>query len=171
TTMSQASPKAVVCPEEGETWLPKEKRGAFLPFLKRPASSREIKSNLVQHLLTCLETDKTAKALFFEVFAFELAVPPWELETLLGCTTTERKRWTEEKKLPVLGYDSFRKAGSDHAYAVYDRRVILTLTSSDTETWRNEHQALVRERRKAAAQAAAATRKAKRLEEQIANKN
>jgi hypothetical protein len=118
-----------------------------------------------------LETDKTAKALLFEVFALELAVPPWELETLLGCTTTERKRWTEEQKLPVLGYDSFRKAGSNHAYAIYDRRVILALTSSDIETWRNEHQALVRERRKAAAQAAAATRKAKRLEEQIANKN
>ncbi len=110
--------------------------------------------------------DKTAKAQFFEVFAFELAVPPWELEKLLNCTTTERKRWTEEKKLPVLGYGNFRKAGSEHAYPVYDRRLILTLTSSDIEGWRSEHQALVRERRKASAQAAAANRKAKLREEQ-----
>jgi hypothetical protein len=161
--------ETVVLPEEWPTLLSKEQLGAFLTFLKRPASSREIKANLVQHLLTCLETDKTAKALLFEVFAIELAVPPWEIETLLGCTTTERKRWTEEKKLPVLGYGSFRKAGSSHEYAIYDRRVILTLTSSDIELWRNEHQALVRERRKAAAQAAAATRKAKRNEEQIAH--
>jgi len=151
----------VVLPEAWATLLSKEQLGAFLTFLKLPASSREIKANLVQHLLTRLETDKTAKAQFFEVFAFELAVPPWELEALLGCTTTERKRWTEEKKLPVLGYGSFRKAGSDHVYAVYDRRVILTLTSSDIEAWRNDHQALMRERRKAAAQAAAASRKAK----------
>ena len=78
-----------------------------------------MKANLVQHLLTHLELDKTVKAQFFEVFAFELAVPPWELEKLLGCTTTERKRWTEEKRLPVLGYGNFRKAGSEHAYAVY----------------------------------------------------
>jgi hypothetical protein len=163
--------ETVVLPEEWPTLLSKEQLGAFLTFLKRPASSREIKANLVQHLLTCLETDKTVKALFFEVFAFELAVPPWELETLLGCTTTERKRWTEEKKLPVLGYGSFRKAGSSHEYAVYDRRVILTLTSSDVELWRSEHQALVRERRKAAAQAAAATRKAKRNEEQMARQS
>lgn len=160
--------ETVVLPKEWPSLLSKEQLGAFLTFLKRPASSREIKANLVQHLTTCLETDKTAKALLFEVFAFELAVPPWELEKLLGCTTTERKRWTEEKKLPVLGYNSFRKAGGGYEYAIYDRRVILVLTSSDIELWRNEHQALVRERRKAAAQAAAATRKAKRTEEQMA---
>ncbi len=159
--------ETVVLPEEWATLLSKEQLGAFLTLLNLPASSREIKANLVQHLLTRLEMDKTATAQFFEVFAFELAVPPWELETLLGCTTTERKRWTEEKKLPVLGYGSFRKAGSDHAYPVYDRRVILTLASSDIEAWRSEHQALVRERRKAAAQAAAANRKAKRQEEQM----
>lgn len=154
----------VVLPAEWATLLSKEQLGAFLTFLKVPASSREMKANLVQQLLTHLEMDKIAKAQFFEVFAYELAVPPWELETLLGCTTTERKRWTEEQKLPVLGYGSFRKAGSDHAYAVYDRRVILTLASSDIEAWRSEHQALVRKRRQAAAQAAAAARKTKRQE-------
>jgi hypothetical protein len=161
--------ESVVLPEEWATLLSKEQLGAFLTFLKLPASSREMKANLVQHLLMRLEADNVAKAQFFEVFAFELAVPPWELETLLGCTTTERKRWTEEQKLPVLGYGSFRKAGSDHAYPVYDRRVILTLTSSDIQVWRSEHQALVRERRRAAAQAAAAGRKAKRGEKQMAH--
>jgi hypothetical protein len=159
----------VILPDEWATLLSKEQLGAFLTFLKLPASSREMKANLVQHLLTHLEADKVAKAQFFEVFAFELAVPPWELETLLGCTTTERKRWTEEQKLPVLGYGSFRKAGSDHTYPLYDRRVILALTSSEIETWRREHQARVRERRQAAAQAAAASRKGKRQEEQMAH--
>jgi hypothetical protein len=156
----------VALPAEWATLLSKEQLGSFLTFLRWPASSREMKANLVQQLLTHLEMDKIAKAQFFEVFAFELAVPPWELETLLGCTTTERKRWTEEQKLPILGYGSFRKAGSDHAYAVYDRRVILTLASRDIEAWRGEHQALVRERRQAAARAAAAARKTKRQEEQ-----
>src|SRR5579859_1145578 len=159
----------IVLPEDWDTLLSKDQLGAFLTFLKLPASSRELKSNLVQHLLTRLEVDNIARALFFEVFAFELAVPPWELETLLDCTTTERKRWTEEEKLPVLGYGNFRKAGGYHDYPVYDRRVILTLTSSDIERWRNEHQALVRERRRAAAQAAASSRKAKRLEAQMAH--
>jgi hypothetical protein len=158
----------VVLPDGWATLLSKEQLGAFLAFLKLPASSREIKANLVQHLLTRLEADSVAKAQFFEVFAFELAVPPWELETLLGCTTTERKRWTEEEKLPVIGYGSFRKAGSDHAYPFYDRRVILALTSSEIEAWRSEHQTRVRERRHAAAQAAAC-RKARRSEGQMAH--
>ncbi|HEX4205629.1 MAG TPA: hypothetical protein VHZ51_15825 [Ktedonobacteraceae bacterium] len=149
----------VVLPAERVTRLSKEQLGAFLAFLKVPASSREMKANLVQQLLTRLEIDKLAKAQFFEVFAFELAVPPRELETLLSCTTTERKRWTEEQKLPVLGNGSFRKAGSDHAYVVYDRRVILALASSDIEAWRSEHRAIVR-------QAAAAARKTQRQEQQ-----
>ncbi len=143
----------VVLPVERVARLTKEQLGAFLAFLKVSASSREMKVNLVQQLLTRLEMDNLAKAQFFEVFAFELAVQPWELETLLGCTTIERKRWTEEQKLPVLGYGSFR-----HAYVVYDRRVILALASSDIETWRSEHQAV--------AQAAAAARKTKRQEAQ-----
>ncbi len=169
-----AQGQATTCPElaatttlpaDWPTLLSKEQLGAFLTFLKLPASSREIKANLVQHLSTHMEKDKTALAQLFEVFAIELAVPPWELETLLGCTTTERKRWTEEEKLPVLAYASFHKGGSDHEYAVYDRRVILALTSSDIELWRNEHQALIRERRRTSAQAAAARKKAQRQEE------
>jgi hypothetical protein len=168
-SICQELDERVVLPEAWATLLSKEQLGAFLTFLKLPASSREMKANLVQHLLTRLEADNTARAQFFEIFAFELAVPPWELETLLGCTTTERKRWTEEQKLPVLGYGSFRKAGSDHAYPLYDRRVILALASNEIEAWRSEHQACMRERRWAAAQAAAASRKAKRQEKQMAH--
>jgi hypothetical protein len=99
----------------------------------------------------------------------ELAVPPWELETLLGCTTTEHKRWTEEEKCPILGYGNFCKAGSNHDYPVYDRRIILSLTRDDIECWRSEHQAMVRERRRVAARAAAANRKAKQQAEQMAH--
>jgi hypothetical protein len=159
----------VVLPDAWATLLSKEQLGAFLAFLKLPASSREIKANLVQHLSARLDADSVAKAQFFEVFAFEMAVPPWELETLLGCTTTERKRWTEEEKLPISGYGSFRKAGGDHAYPLYDRRVILALKSDQIEAWRSEHQTRVRERRQAAAQAAAASRKARRREGQMAH--
>lgn len=166
-TGSLELPDVVDLPEEWWTLLSKEQLGAFLTFLKLPASSREIKANLVQHLQPRLEADRRALALFFEIFAFELAVPPWELEKLLACTTPERKRWTEEEKLPVLGHGSFRKAGRDHAYPLYDRRIILALTSEQIETWRDEHRAVVRERRRASAQAAAASRKAKREQAQV----
>ncbi|WP_201370914.1 hypothetical protein [Ktedonobacter robiniae] len=86
----------------------------------------------MQQLLTRLAIDKLAKDQFFEVFVFDFAVPPQELEALLGCTTTEPKRRTEEQKLPVLGCSCFRKAGSNHSYVVYDQRVIL-----DPDEWRH----------------------------------
>src|SRR6266700_3081457 len=103
-----------------------------------------------------------ARAQFFEVFKRELAVPPWECETLLECTPTERKRWTEEGKLPVLDQRSFRKAGSRMEYPVFDRRVILGLPRAELDLWREEHQAIVKEHRRAGARAAAARRKATR---------
>ena len=115
----------------------------------------------MERLLERIQTDQTSKAQFFEVFVVELAVPPWELEELFACTSTERKRWVGEGKLSVLDYRSFRKAGSEKMYPVFDRRVILSLSREELEAWRAEHQARVHERRKAGAQAAAASRKAK----------
>jgi hypothetical protein len=52
---------------------------------------------------------------------------------------------------PVLGYDNFRMASSDHASPLFDRRVILTLTSDQIEAWNSDHQARVSERHLAAA--------------------
>ncbi|HEY4036466.1 MAG TPA: hypothetical protein VGL94_21115 [Ktedonobacteraceae bacterium] len=155
-------PETVVLPDQWTLLLTKEQLCAFLAFLELPANSREAKANLVERLLKRMEIDQTTKAQFFEVFASELAVPPWELEELLVCTSTERKRWVEEGKLAVLDHRSFHKAGSDMVYPVFDRRVILTVSREQLEEWRAEHQAHVHERRKAGAQAAAASRKAKR---------
>jgi hypothetical protein len=90
----------VVLPDEWATLLSKEQLGAFLTFLKLPASSWGMKANLVQHLLMRLEADEVARAQFFEVFAFELAVPPWELETLLGCTTPSASAGRKRRRFP-----------------------------------------------------------------------
>jgi hypothetical protein len=105
----------------------------------------------------------------FEVFAPELAVPPWELEELLTCTTTERKRWVEEGKLTIFDHRSFRKGGSQHDYPVFDRRVIMSISREELEAWRAEHQARVREHRKAGALAAAASRRARSQESNSAS--
>ncbi len=90
-------------------------------------------------------------------------VPQFEVGTLLKCTTGERKWWTEEGKLPVAGHGTFRKAGAEHIYQLYERRGSFTLTTSDIEAWRNEHKVLVGERRKASARLTAAARKAKKM--------
>lgn len=154
-------PETVVLPAQWEDLITREHLLAFLPFLGLPARTRETKAPLIQRLQERLETDAIAKAQFFEVFVHELAVPPWELETLLGCSTSERKRWTEEGKISILDYGSFRKGGSDRSYPLFDRRIILSISPTDLETWRAEHQALVKAHRSAGARAAAASRKAR----------
>ena len=117
----------VILPKEWEASLTREELAAFLSFLKLPASAHDVKAGLVQRLQERLETDQVARAWFFEIFKRELAVPPWELETLLACTTAERKRWTEEGRLPVVDQRSFRKGGSAREYPFFDRRVNLSL--------------------------------------------
>src|SRR5260370_25039999 len=130
----------VILPTEWDALLSRDQLSAFLTFLESPARSREPKATLVQRVGGRLETDQTTRAQFFEVFKRELAVPPWECESLLACTPTERKRWTEEGKLPVLDRRSFRKAGSRMEYPVFDRRVILSLPRSELDLWRGGHQ-------------------------------
>lgn len=155
-------PAEVVLPATWPEQLTREHLAAFLNFLSMPATSRETKPVLVQRVQERLD-DASARALFFEIFKRELAVPPWELETLLACTPTERKRWTSEEKLPVLEQRDLHKHGRQLTYPVFDRRIILALTPADLERWRAEHQALLKERRRAAA-----ARKKQALVEQAA---
>lgn len=149
-------PEEVTLPPEWEALFSRDQFAAFLALLGSPARSRDPKATLVERARERLETDPTARAQFFEVFKRELAVPPWELEALLGCTPTERKRWADEGKLTVVNRRSFRKAGSMLEYPVFDRRLILGLPRTELERWRAEHQALVKEHRRAGAQARAA---------------
>jgi hypothetical protein len=157
-----ALPATVVLPPDWESLLTKEQLYAFLEYLELPTRTRDLKTDLAARLLEKIETDQVARAEFFEVFAHELAVPPYELQVLLYCTASERKRWIEEGKLPVLSYRSFHKAGSDRDYPVIDRRVVLSITPEELAQWRAEHQEQVRTNRQASAQAAAASRKTKR---------
>jgi hypothetical protein len=127
-------------------------------FLGLPTKTNESKAALVQRLRTLLEADQHAKARFFDVFAQELAVEPWELETLLGCSTTERKRWLADGKLTPLTTRSVFKSGRELVYPVFDRRSIQRLTQQDIDGWRAEHAALVAMRRKTGAQKASSRR-------------
>lgn len=139
------TPGTLTLPEHLPSLLSKPRVAVFLGL---PKSSKESKEVLMQQLLALLTTDEQAKTHFFEMFVQELAVGPGEVEALLGCTTTERKLWTSDGKLPILAYRTFRKAGRDLPYPVHDRRVILALTQTKLAQWRAQHQSLVQLRRK-----------------------
>jgi hypothetical protein len=150
-------PEPAALPDQLDRLLTKAQIAAFLGL---PANTRESKARLLLDLQAMLAADQPARAQFFEVFVQELAVGPGELETLLACTPSERKRWISDGKLPVLGYRAFRKAGQDLSYPVHDRRCILSLTQVEIAHWRGEHRKLVDLHRKTGAQKAQFSRKA-----------
>jgi hypothetical protein len=151
TALDLPAGNTIQVPEHLSTLLSKVQICAFLGL---PTKMNEPKAALVQRLRTLLEVDQRAKARFFDVFAQELAVEPWELETLLGCSTTERKRWLADGKLTPLTTRSVFKSGRELVYPVFDRRSIQRLTQEDIAGWRAEHAALVAMRRKTGAQKA-----------------
>ena len=136
-------------------------------FLGLPKNTKESKEAIVQQLQTLLGTDPQENARFFELFVQEMAVEPWELERLLGCTTNERKRWLADGKLTALEMRSISKHGRELLYPVFDRRSAHQLTQEDIERWRAEHTALVDMRRKTGARRASASR----VENEQARKN
>src|SRR6185437_17135602 len=137
-------------------------------FLRLPGAARTAKGELAQKLLAVLATDDLARDRFFETFKRELAVPPWEVEAALGCTSTERKRWIADGKLPILEYRTFHKVARDLPYPVHDRRIIATLSQETIERWRAEYQALIRLRRKTGVRKAAESHQAHQQSRQAA---
>ena len=101
------------------------------------------------------------KKRFLGKFAAGTALSPTELEEALGCTRTERIRWTEEKKLCVAGYvDCKTPDGRSVTAAVYDRKFLeYKLDIGTVESWREEHRKHVERNRKKGAAAAVKTRR------------
>ncbi len=114
-------------------------RARLLEFLDLPKKCSLLKPALIARLIEVLEADNLKLAQLLEAFVSELAVSPPELEQLLGCTTTERRRWVEEGKIPILELRSYRKGGSEHSFAVFDRRVVQAITPDQLEQWRQSH--------------------------------
>jgi hypothetical protein len=145
-------------PSDLASLLSKERMCAFL---SRPLSRKELKADLFAELMTWLEDDPLARARFFELFAEELSVEPWELEKLLGCTTTERKRWVADGKLVPSGWRTVEKSRSvELTYPVFERRYVASFPPEKLAGFRAEHAALVALNRKTGAKRAQETRSA-----------
>ena len=145
----------IAVPEHLPALLSKEQICAFLGL---PARTTERKAALVARLSVALENDVETKARFFEVFVEEMAVEPWELEELLGCTSTERKRWVSDGKLIPLAARSVWKSGKELVYPVFDRRYVANITPETLIHFREEHASLVAMRRKTGARKAQESR-------------
>ncbi|MFW6367808.1 MAG: hypothetical protein ACOCZG_01475, partial [Halothece sp.] len=68
---------------------------------------------------------------FFTDNADSFALHPIQLEEILACSKTERRRWTDEERLPVLYYEDFKYG----VYPVYDLVTTVALKNQVSQ-WR-----------------------------------
>ena len=90
---------------------------------------------------------------FFSENTDSFALHPTQLEAILACSKTERRRWTEEERLPILYYDEFKYG----VYPVYDLVGTVALRDQVSQ-WRQEYEQKKSQRRKEAAKVAKTSR-------------
>lgn len=110
--------------------------------------AKKIKKDEVITLVVATANHQKLKE-FFAENADSLALHPIQLEEILACSKTERKRWTDEERLPVLYYEDFKYG----VYPVYDLVATVALRNQVSQ-WRKEHEEKKLKRRKQAAQVA-----------------
>jgi hypothetical protein len=117
--------------------------------------------------LTLLRKDQIGTMLSLEEKAYtktkkdqliEMSLHPSMVEEMLGISKTERKRWTDEKKLVVAGYDSFNRWGTTHQFPLYDCYEMSKITPEKIEEWRRSHKEQMAKNRKASVQKAKVTK-------------
>lgn len=97
------------------------------------------------------------------------ALSPYECEQLLGCTTTERRRWTKDGKLKVSEYKTINKYGRTITYPMYDRECLEALSLETMDRWRSEHEEdLIAKRREAGQKAQESRRQNEELRKEFA---
>ncbi|MGK7876712.1 MAG: hypothetical protein AB4426_26490 [Xenococcaceae cyanobacterium] len=131
------------------------------PSMKATFSPKSIsKDDLIDKLLELPQPEIQSFACFF---ASELTLHPVDVQELLDCTTTERRRWTDEGKLRVLGYQDFDYG----SYPVYDLVSTALISSETIEQWRLQHRERTKQHRRQGIQKAAQTRKENVTKRQI----
>jgi len=137
----------------------------FLRFLNKETLVRFAKEKLaISKIFKKTKKDEIIKIIIdgsnreqlwqlFEKHAVTFGLHPTQLEAILNCTKTERKRWTEADWLPVLCYKRFQYG----LYPVYDWIATIALINQ-VETWRESDRKQQYGRRKQAAQIANQTR-------------
>lgn len=134
----------------------------LLEFLGLPETCTARKDTLISTIINILQTNPAEEERFLETFQYELAVEPEELEELLGCTQTERIRWINEGKIPILKYNFFLDdRGNGWKYPLHERRFVFRLSQDKAkiQKWRDDYEALIKQKRQIASQAATETRK------------
>lgn len=128
-------------------------------FLGIAPSSKLKKSEFIEQLKQKFEEDPSIFQRYHEAFREELSMSPYDVQQALGCTKTERKRWTDEERLHIVCYESVKSYGTYMEVPRYDRwQIEHELTPKVLAGWREEHKAKTSKNRSAGAKKAVKTR-------------
>ncbi|RCX07898.1 hypothetical protein DFR58_14718 [Anaerobacterium chartisolvens] len=103
--------------------------------------------DVIARFYEAAETRTLVHARLINDFPEKSCIGPAKTEEILGCSTTERKRWEDEGRLPALDYFNVGSKRKPIWASMYCRRTIESLTDETVESWREEHSAALRESR------------------------
>ena len=132
-------------------WATKDQLSQFLKTVGSEIPKKALKDDL---LTLCLSLSPENLYRLAQEYTSLLALHPTDVEEFLGCSKTERKRWTEEKRLTVIEYREFKYG----QFPVYDCLDIIKITPEQIKAWRTLYQEKVKENRSAGAKKAHLTK-------------
>ena len=124
-----------------------------------PKNQRNIKKeDLIEQTICRYDSEKTFQNQLHNIYKNTFAIHPSRLEEHLGCTKTERQRWQNEGKLPIVYYESFDKWGKTFKTPFYSFTDVLAIDEKTIKIWRNEHAETIKNNRKNATKKATHTK-------------
>lgn len=108
-------------------YLTKDELAKLLKLDEKSAKKFQ-KEELIKSYQANFGKSKKITLELIKTFPKTFQVHPSTLEEELGISKTERKRWTEERKLSVAGYETFTKWGKTMEYPLYNLYELFKLS-------------------------------------------
>lgn len=126
-------------------------------FIKSGKMSKK-KDVLINELREKIKENELIIARLYKEYSERFALDWKETEEILGCSKTERLRWTEEGKIKVSYQDSFYKYGKTLYTSYYDI-ISIYKGKEQVEKWRDEYEKQKKTNKKKAIKKAQQTKK------------
>ncbi len=129
---------------------------AHLPAPVRKSVEHDIAALTLTMSATSRSAFRAAVAIISEILANVATLPviPREIEDILAITSTERRRWLEDGRLPSAGTRTVRLRGRAKAitFHVFEPQIVLeVLDSGNVDEWREQDKEAAAENRRRAA--------------------
>lgn len=136
-----------------------------------PYNAKHKKSEAMQVLFSMIEKNPESLEFIYVSHKELFGLSPYFLEKTINCTTSERRKWTKDGRLHVVGTSYFHKYGKDLESPLYDRwQAEFVITEEVLKKWRTADRESALSNRKTAGKKSAAKASVTRKENDKARK-